>query len=431
MSKDHLILIDASAFAFRAYYSWPAWNRPSDGAPVGAVLGFMSMIWRTLGAAQADQPTMGAAIFDAPGRNFRHRIYPQYKANRPLARRIEIDAQLPLMRHAAETLGLLPLEKKGFEADDVIATLADRAHKAGIRVTIVSSDKDFGQMVVDDHIEIVDPMQKTRKRAADVQAKFGVPPHLVAHVQALAGDEVDGIPGIGGCGIERASAMIRRFGSLEEVLANAKSVTWPSVRSRLQRDAKIARMCLKLATLRRDVPMVVDFETLRVRPIMRAHLFEITKALEATARFEAIFGLDPKNARDVKRVADPLDWWREELIAPGQSIPDDPQSGFYKTKNVHKGPWVPARIWRETEAGKDGADTGRDMVFCEVDGRPRDPSAMWVRLSMYPISEADFNFMRADSAHAKAYRPDDPKADPHQPINLIAAKAPKNPRSAA
>ena len=275
------------------------------------------------------------------------------------------------------------------------------------------------------------PMQKARKLEADVRDKFGVPPRLVAHVQALAGDDIDGIPGIGGCGMERAAALIRRFGSLEEVLANAKDVSWPSVRSRLKRDADIARMCLKLATLKRTVPIQVDFEDLRMRPIMRSHLFEITKALEATARFEAIFGLDPKNARPADRVADPLAWWREEMTVPGQKVPDDPQSGFYKTKLAKGAPWVPARIYREPEQGEDGKDTGRDLIYCTVDGKPRDPAAMWVRLSMYPISEEDFNFMRDDSAHAKAYRPDDPKANPSRPINLVGAKAPINPRRAS
>ena len=110
---DHLLLVDCSAFAYRAFYSLPAMRRQGDGEPTGAVLGFMSMIWRMLGAAQADPPTFAAAVFDAPGKNFRHRLFPAYKGNRDPARSVELEKQLPLMRPVAEVLGLHPIEHKG------------------------------------------------------------------------------------------------------------------------------------------------------------------------------------------------------------------------------------------------------------------------------------------------------------------------------
>ena len=427
--SDHLLLVDASGFAFRSYYTWPALRRSSDGEPTGAVLGFMAMIWRMLGEAMHDPPTLGAAVFDAPGKNFRHKLYPEYKANRDPARALELEKQLPIMRPVADVLGLHPVEADGFEADDVIATLAARARVDGIRVTIVSSDKDFGQLVEDGHIEIVDPMQKRRMLAADVVARFGVEPALVPHVQALAGDPVDGYPGIPGCGLKRAAGLIRRWGSLEAVLANAKSIPWQSVAYEIGRRPKEARVYFKLATLRQDVPLPVAVGELPLRPIRKGDLLSVLKAMEAGHHAEAVFGLDPQMARVVERVAGPFAWWEEELKRPGQPLPEIPQCGFYMRRLVKGGPMVPARIWREPELDVEGKETGRDVLRCEVGGKDRDPMAEWVRLSMHPVKKSKHSFEMADAAHARDYRPNDPKASPEKPIEIEKLPKPTNPRS--
>lgn len=427
--SEHLLLIDSSGFAFRAYYAFPPRYRESDGQPTGAVEGFMSMLWRLLGAAQADPPTMGAAVFDSPGKNFRHKIFPRYKANRPASRGMEVESQWAMMRHAAETLGLTPLEHPGFEADDVIATMAARAHAAGIRCTIVSSDKDFGQLVIDNHIEIVDPMKRVRKLEADVRKKFGVPPHLVPHVQALSGDTIDGIPGIPGLGQARAAALVRRFGSVDGVLKNVKECRWPQVRKSLRDHGKKAKTYLRLTTLRRDVPITPEWESLRLQPIMRDHLKKIVDVLGASARMDAIFNLDPQMMRVVDAAENPFQWWEDELIAPGQKIPDVPQCGFYERKLIAGGAFVPAKIWREPETDMAGEPTGREVLRCVVGGKPRDPNAEWTRLSMRPIRREAYKYEVADAEHAKAFRPNDPKADPTKPIDLLKAPIPRNPRA--
>lgn len=429
LSAGHLLLVDASGFAYRAFAVANPVYREQDGEPVGAILAFMSLIWRLRGAAESDPPTHGVAVFDPPGKTFRHKLYPAYKANRPAARKTELSKQLVVMRSAADVLGLTPVEAAGFEADDTIATLARRAREAGMRTTIVSSDKDFGQLVEDGWCEIVDPMQKRRIRAAEVEAKFGVPPSQVAAVQALAGDMVDGIPGIQGLGLERAAGLVRRFGTVEGVLANVAACRWPKVRVQLARKGPDALLFLKLTTLRRDVPLDVDFSDLTIKPIMRAHLEEIAKALGASSRIEAMFSTEPKLARVVPAVnGKALDWWREELAVPGQRLPDEPQCGFYKRRLQKGAVFVPARIWREPETDIAGEPTGKDVMRCEVGGKARDPNAEWTRLAMNPITEADFRFETADSEHAKKWRPGDPKATPHVPIDLTKAKPPHNPR---
>lgn len=408
--KEHLILVDASGFAFRAYYAFPPRYREKDGEPTGAIEGFMSMVWNMNGATAADRPTMAAAVFDAPGLTFRQKLCPDYKGNRDPARRSELDKQLPLMRPVANVLGLTPIEKLGFEADDVIATLACAAATRGIRVTIVSSDKDFGQLVVDGVIEIVDPMLKVRRRAADVEKKFGVPPRLVPDVQALAGDTVDNIKGVPGIGLKMASELVRKFGSLEGVLENASKCRRPMARAQLKRHADTARLCLKLTTLDRNVPLPgLKFSDLKVRPIVRSELVEIVKSIGAGARIEALFGLDPQNQRVVARMKDPLEWWREELICKGQKLPDEPQCGFYQRRLFKGGDFVPARIWREPEydIGRD-TQTGRDILQCEVGGKPRDPLAEWPRLSMDPIPRATFEKMRKAMPEPGSVQPPSP-----------------------
>lgn len=430
MTEQHLILFDASGFAFRAYYAFSPRYRPSDGMPTGAILGFMSILWRSIGAAQADKPTHGAAVFDAKGTTFRKQIFPKYKANRPIARREELDIQFPYLRHAADAMGLTPVECNGFEADDVIATLADRAIKAGMRVTIVSSDKDFAQMVEDGRIEIVDPVQKVRKLAADVREKFHVDPPLVQHVQALAGDAIDGIPGIPGVGIQKAATLVRRFGTVSDVLKNADKAPWPSVRVALKRHGKDALTYLKLTTLRRDAPVEIELDDLALQPAVRSHLVDMLRILEAGDRMESIFTQDYHTVRVVPHIDNPYEWWEEELKAPGQTIPDIPQCGFYQRRLAPApAPFVPAKIWRVPQTDPVTEElTGNDLLQCMVGYKPRDPVAEWTRLSMNPISRKDYGYERADAEHAKAYRPNDPKASPEKTINILEHKAPRNPK---
>ncbi len=421
MPSNHLILVDCSAFAYRAFYQAAPLYRESDGQPIGAIIGFMTRLWELLGAAAADPPTHGAAIFDSRGLTFRHKLFPEYKANRPAARAVELENQFPFMRHAADALGLLPVEQKGFEADDVIATLATVAKRQGIRTTVVSPDKDFCQLVEDDVIEIVDPLNRRRVREADVKERFGVTPALVPDVQGLAGDPVDNIPGIKGCGLRRAADLVRRFGDLDGVLVSSKDCPWPMVRTQLRRAKDSAILSKQLATLRRDVKLPVKLDDLVLKPIMRSHLLEILRAIEAPEWAVSAFTGDVKLARPVEPVADPYEWHREELLASGQRIPNVPACGWYERRGRFKGPLLPARIWREAEIDPfTGAATGREILRCEVGARPADPFSEWARLSMAPISEKDF--LKRKSANAGV-----PSASPEG--GILAAPVPRNPRN--
>lgn len=420
---EHLLLFDASGFAHRAFHSHAKRYRESDGLPTWAILGFAGLVWRMLGAAAADMPTFAAAVFDAPGPTFRHKLFSSYKANRG-ERAPELDAQLPYMRHVANTLGIKPIEAEGFEADDVIATLATIAKREGWRTTIVSQDKDFAQLVEDGVIEIIDPVQRRRILSADVVAKFGVLPSQMVDFQALRGDDVDGIPGVPSCGAKRAAVLVRRFGSLKSVLENADLCRWPETRANLKRHAAAARLSYRLAKLRCNTPLSVTFDELRPGVPEFGHLKDLLLKFEASSMMSAIFNIDRDTARSVEKIEHPYTWWHDELKTPGQDIPDVPQCGYYRRRLVKGAAPVPACVWREAEIDINGEPTGRDVLFCTVNGERKDPTSEWARLAMDAISEAEFRFMVADADHARAHRPDDPKASPHQPVDYLKIPLP-------
>src|SRR5271167_3307005 len=150
---DHLYLIDGSGYLFRAYHALPPLSRKSDGLPTGAVSGFTNMLWKLLEDTKSgDRPTHLAVIFDAGKKTFRNDIYPEYKANRPEPPE-DLIPQFPLVRDATRAFGVPAIEEPGFEADDLVATYARVAREAGAKVTIVSSDKDLMQLVVDGAVE--------------------------------------------------------------------------------------------------------------------------------------------------------------------------------------------------------------------------------------------------------------------------------------
>ncbi|SEF83524.1 DNA polymerase I [Jhaorihella thermophila] len=260
----HLHLIDGSAFIFRAYHALPPLTRKSDGLPVGAVAGFCNMLQRYVdGDHGADAPTHLAVIFDAKGDNFRHKLFPDYKANREEMPE-DLRPQIPLTRAATEAFNIPSIELEGFEADDIIATLTCRARQAGGRVTIVSSDKDLMQLV-GGGVEMMDPMKNIRIDRDGVIKKFGVPPEKVVDVQALAGDSIDNIPGAPGIGIKTAALLINEWGDLETLLDHAEEIRQPKRRQTLIEKRDQIELSKKLVQLDCKMPLDVSLDDLELR----------------------------------------------------------------------------------------------------------------------------------------------------------------------
>jgi DNA polymerase-1 len=260
----HLHLIDGSAFIFRAYHALPPLTRKSDGLPIGAVAGFCNMLFKTIEEARGDDaPTHVAVIFDHSGKTFRNEIYDKYKANRPPAPE-DLIPQFPLTRDATRAFNIACIEVPGFEADDIIATLACQARDSGGRVTIISSDKDMMQLV-GDGVEMLDAMKNKRINRDGVREKFGVWPDRVVDVQALAGDSVDNVPGAPGIGIKTAALLINEYGDLDSLLERAGEIKQPKRRESLQDNVELILISRRLVHLDCDMELDFGLDTLEVQ----------------------------------------------------------------------------------------------------------------------------------------------------------------------
>ncbi|MEO1705777.1 MAG: 5'-3' exonuclease H3TH domain-containing protein, partial [Pseudomonadota bacterium] len=260
----HLHLIDGSAFIFRAFHALPPLTRKSDGLPVGAVQGFCDMLRRYIAANTGDDaPTHCAVVFDKGSHTFRNDMYDLYKANRDEMPE-DLRPQIPLTREATVAFNIACLEQEGFEADDIIATLACKAREAGGRVTIISSDKDLMQLV-GGGVEMLDAMKNKRIDIEGVEEKFGVGPERVVDVQALAGDSVDNVPGAPGIGIKTAALLINEFGSLEELLDRAEEIKQPKRRQTLIDHRAQIELSKKLVQLDCNMELDYGLESLEVK----------------------------------------------------------------------------------------------------------------------------------------------------------------------
>ncbi|MDE0782076.1 MAG: DNA polymerase I [Planktomarina sp.] len=275
----HLHLIDGSAFIFRAYHALPPLTRKSDGLPVGAVAGFCNMLHRYVeGNTGPDAPTHVAVIFDHSGKTFRNDMYDQYKANRS-ATPEDLIPQFPLTRDATRAFNIACKEVQGFEADDIIATLATHARNAGGACTIISSDKDMMQLI-GDGVVMLDAMKNKIIDRDGVLEKFGVYPERVVDVQALAGDSADNVPGAPGIGIKTASLLINEYGNLESLLDRAGEIKQPKRRESLLDNRPQIELSKKLVQLECDMDLDFTIDDLEVQDPIPEDLLAFVSKME-------------------------------------------------------------------------------------------------------------------------------------------------------
>ena len=253
MSENHLYLVDGSGYIFRAYHRLPPLTNIRD-EPVGAVYGYTTMLWKLADALhKADGPTHMAVILDASGKSFRNDIYPLYKAHRPPAPE-DLVPQFPMIRDATRAFSLPCIEEIGLEADDIIASYAVSALKAGWKVTVVSTDKDLMQLI-QPGLDMLDPMKSERLGPQAVVEKFGVLPEALGEVLGLMGDSADNVPGVPGIGPKTAAKLIQEFGTVDAVLMAAPDMKPSKMRDNLIEFAEQARMSRVLVTLKEDAPL--------------------------------------------------------------------------------------------------------------------------------------------------------------------------------
>jgi DNA polymerase-1 len=276
-SQKHLILIDGSGFIFRAYHALPPLKK-SDGTPTGALSGFCNMLFKLITEIKEFNATHIAVIFDHKDKTFRSNIYKDYKANRPPPPE-DLIPQFQLIREATEAFGFLAMEKKGYEADDIIASLSQKATKEGALVTIFSSDKDLMQLV-SDNVKMYDPLKHIFIDIDRVREKFGVTPNKVIDVQALVGDKVDNVPGVPGVGIKTAASLISEFKSVENLIENYEKINKDRIKNLIADNIDKIILSKKLVTLYKNIEINISLAELELAALDLEKLLGFTKPME-------------------------------------------------------------------------------------------------------------------------------------------------------
>jgi DNA polymerase-1 len=278
MGGEKVYLIDGSAQIHRAFFAIRG-LATSRGLPTNAVYGFTTMLRKLV--ADERPPFLGIS-FDLPGRTFRHEAFAEYKSHRPKMDE-DLAVQLPYVKRLLAAMKVPVLEVPGYEADDVLATLAAQGVAQGMKVVLVSGDKDLLQLVTDD-VLVLNPGREGSGAIlytkARVEEKMGVPPERVTDVLALMGDAVDNVPGVPGIGEKGAKDLIREFGSLEAALEKADSVKRATYREGLKTHKEAALLSKELVTLRRDAPVQLDLAALRHQDPDRTELHALYTELE-------------------------------------------------------------------------------------------------------------------------------------------------------
>ncbi|MBN2032215.1 MAG: hypothetical protein JW836_02985 [Deltaproteobacteria bacterium] len=258
MDPDVVYLVDGSSYVYRAYHAIKNLSN-SQGLPTNAIFGFSRM---TLKLLEDKNPRFMAVVLDAKGPTFRHEIFKDYKANRPPMPE-DLQVQLPYIKKILEGLNLKCVERKGYEADDVIATLAREGEEKGYGVVIISGDKDFRQ-ILSPAVSLWDTMKDSLLDYDTFQKEYGLRPDQIIDVMGLSGDVSDNIPGVRGVGEKTAINLVKQFGCLEEVLRRSDEIKRERLRGTLKEDRDLALLSKKLVLIDKFVPIDVKIEDLRV-----------------------------------------------------------------------------------------------------------------------------------------------------------------------
>jgi DNA polymerase-1 len=260
MPDKTLLLIDAMAFAYRAFHAIPELSTRS-GQPTNAVFGFIKMQKQLV---ERWAPTHLAVVFDGGLPEARMTALPEYKAHRP-PMPDGLVSQLSLLDEYLDAARIASLRLDGEEADDLMATLAGRARQGGATVLLASSDKDLFQLV-GDGVVVVSPVKAGETMGpAEVELKTGVPPSLIPEWLALIGDDVDNIPGVPGVGAKTAAKLLREFGTLDQLWARLGEIKQPRLREELERHQAAVTRNLAVVRLRMELPVPLDWTALERR----------------------------------------------------------------------------------------------------------------------------------------------------------------------
>jgi DNA polymerase-1 len=297
--RPKLFLIDGSSYIYRAFYAITHLSN-SKGLPTNATYGFTQMLLKVL---REHTPDHLGIILDSKAPTFRSEAYKAYKATRP-AMPEGLSAQIPYIKKIIEGYRIPTLEMDGYEADDLIGTIARRVELEA-DVIIITGDKDILQLV-NDRIQVYDPMKGKRLGVEEVIQRFGVPPEQVVDIMGLAGDATDNIPGVPGIGEKTAIQLIQTYGSIENLLAHVDEIPQKRLKENLRAHGDLARLSRQLATIHTDVPLAHRFGDFSLPPPDLNSLKEIFRELEFNKLLKELFEKKtaPSAERDYRLVTD-------------------------------------------------------------------------------------------------------------------------------
>lgn len=273
--KKKIYLIDGHSYAYRAFHAIRQLT-DSSGLALNAVYGFIRMLLKLI---KEERPDYIAVAFDTPAPTFRHDLYDLYKANRA-EQPEEMRHQIPLIKQVVEAFNIPIFEMDGYEADDLLATLATQAVSHGVTAIIVTSDKDMLQLITDD-IKVFNPHNESKMLDAKaVKERFGVGPEQMRDLMAMAGDSSDNIPGVPGIGPKTARDLLIEYGTLDGVYEHVDEIKGPKRRENIAENKPLALLSRELVTLKLDVPLDADIENCKSKPFDRPRLVELLKQFE-------------------------------------------------------------------------------------------------------------------------------------------------------
>jgi len=340
-NRPTLVLVDGSNYVFRAFFAIRDLTN-SRGFPTNAVYGFTTMLMRLL---KEHRPDYIAVAFDVKGPTFRHEAFDAYKATRrPIPE--TLIPQIPVIRKVVRAFNIPVLEKQGVEADDLIGTLAKRHAAQGIRVLIVSGDKDMMQLVSDD-VVMVDTMRDKTFDVAAVRERFGVAPDRVVEVLGLMGDASDNIPGVPGIGPKGAQRLLEQFGTIEAMLAQPEKIYNTRMREAVLAHADQARLSRELAVIRTDVPVELDLESCRYTGPDAATLKALFQEYEFTSLIKELELRDAPQAVVSRLVRSEAD--REALRGALRGAPEIALDVVLSVPEAMRAEWVGLAVSTATD----------------------------------------------------------------------------------
>ena len=278
--REKIVLIDGHSILNRAFYGVPDLTN-AEGLHTNAVYGFLNILFRIL---EEEKPQYLAVAFDVHAPTFRHKIYDAYKGTRhPMPE--ELREQVPVIQELLRAMRVPLLTREGFEADDLLGTIAGRCEKDGMDVTVVSGDRDLLQLATD-HVMIRIPKTKGGKtvildyHTEQVQEEYGLSPKQIIELKALMGDSSDNIPGLPGVGIKTATAILQSYGTIENAHAHIDEIRPPKAQKAMREHWDLAELSKTLATIDTDVPLEDGISGMKLENLFTPEAYQICKRLE-------------------------------------------------------------------------------------------------------------------------------------------------------